>query len=263
MRPACATLDMVDRSQGVLELRLNRPNVSNAINTQMATDLLDAFTWLVREGDQVRCVLLTGAGRNFCAGGDLKQRRGMTDAQWRAQHEVMERAMLAMLDLPMPMIAAVQGAAFGGGCELMLNVDFAYAATDARFALTETSLGIMPGAGGTQNLPRAVGLRRASELIFTARRFSAEEAQAWGLVNGLAAPEDLEGMALGVAQRIAANAPLAVRQAKKSMRLGLETDRRSAFFLEVEAYNRLVSTHDRREGVLAFAEKRQPQFEGH
>lgn len=262
MRPACLTLELIDRSEGVLELRLNRPEVSNAINTQMATDLLDAFAWLVGEDEQIRCVLVTGAGRNFCAGGDLKQRQGMTDEQWRAQHEIMERAMLAMLDLPMPIVAAVQGAAFGGGCELMLNVDFAYASTDARFALTETSLGIMPGAGGTQNLPRAVGLRRASELIFTARRFSAEEALSWGVVNHLASPEDLEAVALGVARKIAANAPLAIRQAKKAMRLGLETDRRSALFVEVEAYNRLVSTHDRREGVLAFAEKRQPQFEG-
>jgi enoyl-CoA hydratase/carnithine racemase len=262
MKPAFQTLELVDRPGGVLELRLNRPEVSNAIDTRMATDLLDAFTWLVREGEAVRCVMLTGAGRNFCAGGDLKQRQGMTDEEWRAQHRIMEQAVLAMLDLPMPTIAAVNGAAFGGGCELVLNVDFAYAATDARFALTEVGLGIMPGAGGTQNLPRAVGLRRANELIFTARRFSAQEAHDWGMVNGLAASDALSETVLGVAGAIAANAPLAVRQAKISMRLGLEMDRRSALFLEVEAYNRLVATHDRREGVLAFAEKRKPRFEG-
>lgn len=262
MRPRHQTLEISDRQQGVIELRLNRPEVANAINTQMASDLLEAFTWLARESGWVRCIVLTGAGRNFCAGGDLKERRAMADSQWRAQHEIMERVILAMLECPMPVLAAVNGAAFGGGLELLLNVDFAYAATDACFALTEVSLGIMPGAGGTQNLPRAVGLRRASELIFTARRFTAKEASDWGIVNGLAAPEELQETVLGIGQRIAANAPLAVRQAKKAMRLGLEMDRRSALYLEVEAYNHLISTSDRREGVQAFAEKRKARFEG-
>jgi enoyl-CoA hydratase/carnithine racemase len=255
------TLQWSATAGGVLELRLNRPEVSNAINTQMASDLLAAFTWL-RGQDDVRCVVLTGAGRNFCAGGDLKERNDMTDAAWAAQHEIIERAILALLDLPIPVIAAVNGAAFGGGCEIVLGADFAYAATDAVFALTEVRLGIMPGAGGTQNLPRAVGLRRANEIIFTARRFAAAQACEWGMINELVEPDQLVEVVLGVASSIAANAPLAIRQAKKAMRLGLEMDRRTGLFFEIEAYNRLVPTRDRHEGVRAFNEKRQPIFEG-
>jgi enoyl-CoA hydratase/carnithine racemase len=262
MRSTWETIELLEHDGRVLEARLNRPAASNAINTAMAEDLLSLFTWLGGQGDGVRCVALTGAGRHFCAGGDLKERRGMTDDQWRAQHEIVERAILAMIDVPMPVIAAVNGAAFGGGCELALCADFAYAAADARFALTEVSLGIIPGAGGTQNLPRAVGLRRASEILFTARPFSASEAAAWGVVNEVTPPDRLHQAALDVARRIAGNAPLAVRQAKKAMRLGLETDRRTALLVEIEAYNRLVPTRDRREGVLAFNERRQPSFEG-
>lgn len=262
MTGSFATLLLTEPVEGVLELRLNRPQAANAINTAMAKDLLAAFTNIVANDRQLRCILITGAGKNFCAGGDLKERKSMTDAEWRAQHEILERAILVMLDLPMPVIAAVNGAAFGGGCELVLNADFAYAAADASFALTEVSLGIMPGAGGTQNLPRAVGLKRANELIFTARHFTAEQAHRWGMINEVVPAEDLHSAALDVARQIASNAPLAIKQAKRSMRLGLEMDRRTSLFFEVEAYNRLVSTADRHEGVLAFNEKRAPRFEG-
>jgi len=208
-------------------------------------------------------IVLTGAGdKAFCAGGDLKERHGMTDEQWMAQHAIFERMTLALMDCPIPVIAAVNGAAFGGGCELTLTCDFAYASTSARFALTEITLGIMPGAGGTQFLPRAVGSRRAKEIILTGKPFSAQDALDWGVVNKLCAPEKLMEETLATAQTICDNAPISVRQAKRSMHFGMQMDIRSALFFEIDAYNKMVSTEDRHEGVRAFNEKRKPKFKG-
>jgi enoyl-CoA hydratase/carnithine racemase len=206
-------------------------------------------------------VVLTGAGsRAFCAGGDLKERDGMTQAAWQAQHELFERGFVALMELPLPVIAAVNGDAYGGGLETALACDFIYASRGARFAQSEVRLGIMPGGGGTQNLPRAVGERRAKELILTARAFSAEEGAAWGLVNKVC-DNPLEE-ALATARAIAGNAPLSVRQAKKSIHYGLQTDLLTGYRFEIEAYNRLVDTEDRHEGVRAFNEKRKPLFRG-
>ena len=247
----------------VLLITLNRPDAANAINTQMAKDLLVLFTSLASDEIGVRAVVLTGAGSKiFCAGGDLKERNGMSDEAWVHQHRIMEQALFCMHDTAVPIIAAVNGAAIGGGCELALAADFAYASNNARFALSETSLGIMPGAGGTQNLPRAVGLRRANEIIFSADRFTAEEALLWGVVNRLFSQEELVESAVTMAARIAENAPLAVRQAKKAMREGLTIPKRDALQFEIDLYHALVQTRDRQEGVLAFNEKRKPECEG-
>lgn len=161
-----------------------------------------------------------------------------------------------------PSIVPVNGAAYAGGCELALAADFIYAAKDARFAFTETSLGIIPGVGGTQNLPRALGERRAKEIILSAAPFSADEAFKWGMVNRLCEPGELMASAMEVALRICANAPIAVRQAKKAIHYGLNTDLRTGLAFEVESYNRTVGTEDRLEGVRAFVEKRKPRFSG-
>ena len=258
-----ATLALERPAGHVLRIVLNRPEVANAFNTQMATDLMNCFEALNLDGDDIRCIILTGAGeRAFCAGGDLKERDGMSDANWSAQHLIYERMIRALLDCPIPLVAAVNGAAFGGGCELAAASDFVYASDNARFALTETSLGIIPGAGGTQTLARAVGERRAKELILSARRFDAAEARAWGLVNELCAAADLPARALEVAERIAANAPIAVRQAKQAIRRGMQMSLADGLGFEIEAYNRTVPTADRREGVRAFNEKRKPEFKG-
>ena len=257
------TLALEQPADHVLIVRFNRPEVRNAISTQVGRDMLDVFSALVADPADTRCVILTGAGdKAFCAGGDLKERHGMTDAQWLTQHALFERMTLALLDCPIPVIAAINGAAFGGGCELALTCDFAYASTAARFALTEITLGIMPGGGGTQFMPRAVGLRRAKEIILTGRPFSAEDALDWGVVNRLCAPDRLMAETLATAQAIAANAPIAVRQAKRSMHFGAQMDLRSALFFEVDAYNKMVGTEDRHEGVRAFNEKRKPNFKG-
>lgn len=248
---------------GVLQVTLNRPEFSNAFNTQTGRDLFDVFHPLELGHRQYRCVVLTGAGdKAFCAGGDLKERKTLTEEEWVLQHELFERTFRHILNCPLPVLAAVNGSAFGGGLELMMLCDFAYASRTARFALTEVSLGIMPGGAGTQTLARAAGERRAKELILTAMPFSAEEALAWGVVNRVFEPGEVLAKTLEAAQRIAANAPISVRQAKHAIHHGLQMDLNSGMMFELEAYQRMVTSEDRREGILAFNEKRKPVFKG-
>ena len=263
MREQFETLALARPAEHVLQVTLNRPQAANAFNTQMARDLLEVFSALIAAPQTCRAAVLTGAGeRAFCAGGDLKERHGMTDAQWQAQHLIFEHMIRALIDCPVPVIAAVNGAAYAGGCELALGCDFIYAARGARFALTEVTLGIMPGAGGTQLLPRAVGERRAKEIILAGRPFTAEEALDWGMVNRLCEPGTVLEAALATAQAIAANGPISVAQAKKSIHHGLGMSLADGMRFEIEAYNRTVPTEDRREGIAAFNEKRKPLFKG-
>ena len=247
----------------VLKVTLNRPQAGNSVNTQMGHDLLDLWNRLTADAGDVRCVVLTGAGEKiFCAGGDLKERNGMTKRAWTLQHELFERMYWTLVDLPVPVIAAVNGHAYAGGLEMALSCDFIYTSNAARFALTEVTLGIMPGAGGTQNLPRAIGERRAKEILMTGRPFTAAEAENYGLVNAVLEPFEVLGKALETAEIIAGNAPLSVRQIKKSVRYGGQMELRTAFRFEIEAYNHLIGTEDRLEGVAAFNEKRRPNFKG-
>ena len=257
------TIALEEVEPGLLILRLDRPEVSNALNTQMGLDLLAFFDGVNAAPARYRAIVVTGAGsRAFCAGGDLKQRNLMTDEQWQDQHLVFERMVRAWRACPVPVIAAVNGAAYGGGCEMALHCDFAYAAETARFALTEVTLGIMPGAGGTQMMPRAIGPARAREILLTGRPFTAAQAAEWGLVNRVCPPDTLLDDVLDTARAITANAPLSTRQIKHSVNFGLQMDLASALMFEIEAYNRLVPTEDRREGVRAFNEKRRPDFKG-
>lgn len=257
------TITIEDGGDGILVVTLDRPDAANATNTIMGRELLDLFEGFSVSPDAARCIILTGRGEKaFCAGGDLKERCGMTDRDWQKQHLVFERLIRAMLACPLPIIAAVNGAAYAGGCEIAAAADFIYAAPHARFALTEVTLGIIPGAGGTQNLARAIGERRAKEIILTGSPFSAEEGHAWGLVNRIVASEDLLDVAKATAGRIAANGPIAVRQAKQSIARGMQMSIWDGLAFEIEAYNRCVPTEDRREGVAAFNEKRRPRFQG-
>jgi enoyl-CoA hydratase len=263
MKDEFETLKLTRDGDHILIVTLNRPEASNAMNTQMGLDMMHVFERLQIEQDGLRIVVVTGAGEKaFCAGGDLKQRRGMTDEQWMAQHAIFERKLRAVMACPLPVMAAVNGAAYGGGCELVAACDFVYASKTARFALTEVTLGIMPGAGGTQNLPRAMGTRRAMEVILTGAPFTAEQGEAWGLINKVTAPDKLMEEALTTARRIAANAPISVRQAKQSVLRGRQMSIWDGLAFEIEAYNRMVPTEDRREGVLAYNEKRKPNFRG-
>jgi enoyl-CoA hydratase/carnithine racemase len=247
----------------VLLVTLNRPDFANAFNTEMAEELTVLFERLNLAAGGIRAVVLTGAGeRAFCAGGDLKERHGMSDAAWFAQHRIYERMARAIIGLPLPLIGAVNGAAYGGGCELASACDFIYAAEGVRFAQTEVRLGIIPGAGGTQLLARAVGERRAKEIIMSGKPFLADDAAAWGLVNRVLPSGDLLPAALEMAATIADNAPVAVRQAKQAIRTGMDMGLAAGLSFEIEAYNRTVTTADRREGVAAFNEKRKPDFSG-
>ena len=266
--PNMRTLKLERLDGGILVVSFNRPEVRNAINTATCEDLRElfgplAFTPHLKSEGDLRCIVLTGAGdKAFSAGGDLKERDGMSDDDWRLQHAIIEESAYAILNCSVPVIAAVNGVAFGGGCEMALCCDFIYAARTARFALPEVTRGIMPGAGGTQNLPRAIGERRAKELLLTGRPFSADEAQAWGMVNQVVEPEALMDRVLETARTIAANAPISVRQIKKAVHNGLQTDLTRGLLTEVLAYERTISTEDRREGVRAFNEKRRPDFKG-
>ena len=247
----------------VLLATLDRPEVRNALNTQMGFDLRDLWVELYRDPADIRVVVLTGRGdKAFCAGGDLKERQGMTDGEWRIQHALFEQMVKAHMDCPMPVIAAVNGAAFAGGLEIALGCDFVYESESARFALTEVTLGIMPGAAGTQLLPRAVGLRRAKEIILTGTPFDAAQAEDWGMVNRLCAPDTLLEQALETAAKIAGNAPISVRQAKKAVTASTQMDFKNGYDFEIEAYNRTVGTEDRHEGINAFNEKRKPAYKG-
>ena len=247
----------------ILLITLNRPKAANALNTQMGWDILRIFEQLAVDYADTRCVVITGAGEKvFCAGGDLKERNGMSDIEWQQQHLVFERMIRAIIGCPIPIIGAINGAAFGGGCEIAAALDFNFASETARFAQTETKLGIIPGAGGTQNLARAVGEKRAKEIILSGRVFSAQEATEWGLVNATCKPSDLLNNVLAVADAISSNAPVAVRQAKQAIHKGLQMSLMDGLAFEIEAYNRLIPTNDRREGVLAFNEKRKPLFKG-
>jgi len=263
MSGTCETISVADQGGGLTILTLNRPAVANAMNTQMGRDLLAFFDGVNADPLAHRCIVMTGAGdKAFCAGGDLKERQGMSDETWQAQHLLFERMIRAFIGCPVPVVGAINGAAYAGGCELALCCDFLYASETARFALTEVTLGIMPGAGGTQNLTRAVGTRRASEIILTGKPFSADEAERWGLVNEVVELADLMTSVLATVRRIAGNAPISVRQAKQAVRRGVDMSISDGLAFEIEAYNRMVPTNDRREGVNAFNEKRKPDFKG-
>jgi len=211
----------------------------------------------------LRVVVLSGAGqRAFCAGADLKERARMSDAEVAGFHRAVRAFLGGVEALPQPVVAAVNGAALGGGLELALACDLRLAAEGVELGLPEVGLGIIPGAGGTQRLPRLVGVARAKELILTARRIGAAEALAIGLVSAVVAPERLGEEALGLAARVARNAPVALRQAKRAVDGGLHLPLAEALDLENRLYQDCIPTQDRREALRAFAERRPPVFTG-
>lgn len=263
MSSSYRTLNVTTSADGyVVTVELNRPEALNAMNTAMGEDLLRCFDGL-RWDRAVRAVVFTGAGtKAFCVGGDLKEREGMTDEAWRAQHVIFEAAAAGVLHCPAPVIAAVEGFAMGGGCELAVLSDFVVCGDTAVFAVPEVTRGIFPGVGGTQLLPRILGAPMAKEMVFTGRRVDAREAKAIGLVNHVVPAGQARAKALEIAAVIADNGPIAVRQAKKAVNWGGETDLETGMALAIEAYNNTVTTDDRLEGVRAFNEKRKPRFTG-
>ena len=256
-------LKVETRENGLAVATLNRPDVLNAFNTKMAREFADFFSRAGAEGSGIRAVVLTGAGeRAFCAGADLKERNNMTEEAWSQQHVVFETMFESILFNPVPVICAVNGLAYGGGGEIVASCDFAYASPNATFAQREVKLAIFPGGGGTQILPRTIGPKRANELILTGEPIDAQTALAWGLVNRIVSDGGLMDAALRTADIICSNGPLAVRQAKKAMRNGLDVDIHTGLVFEREAYHRLIDSADRREGIAAFNGKRKPVFTG-
>jgi enoyl-CoA hydratase/carnithine racemase len=253
---------LIERTGNLAQLILNRPEVLNAIDNVMGEELGAACDELAAD-ESVWAIILRGAGeRAFCAGADLKARRDFSPEQWAAQRALFRGMFKKMRTVPQPMIAAVHGFALGGGTELAMLADFIVASDDATFGLTEVSLGIIPGGGGTQNLPRLIGRNRAKEMIFTARRITATEAKQFGLVNHVVAREQLLPTATLIAQDMLKNSPFAVRQAKWSIDCGVDLPLEDGLACEHEAYMRAIASEDRREGIAAFNEKRPPQFTG-
>lgn len=254
-----STVKFTITDNGVAVVALSRPQLANALNSQMALELKNIFNML---SDRASVAILTGEGtKAFCAGADLKERNSMNTEAWEKQHLLFREVIKLIMDYHVPVIAAVNGAAYGGGLELALSCDFVYAVKTANFALPEVTLGIMPGMGGTQTLPRAVGLARAKELLFTGKSFSAAEAYSWGMVNKICEPESLMEEALACANKIADNAPLSVRAVKYSAN-SMFLPKDEALAIESEQYKKLLGTKDRYEGISAFNEKRKPVFTG-
>jgi len=253
---------IIEKEQGIVTLILNRPESANALSLQLLAELnraLDDITY----DRSVRCVIVTGAGEKvFCAGADLKERAGMDQLQVRKTVSLIRETVNRMETLPKPVIAAVNGTALGGGLELALACDIRVAAEHAKFGLTETSLGIIPGAGGTQRLSRLIGKGRAKELIFTARKVDAKEAEEIGLCEYTVPFTHLMDQAMEIAKMIAKNGPIAVAQAKKAIDQGFDVDMHTGLAIEQNAYEITIPTKDRLEGLQAFQEKRAPVYKG-
>ncbi len=234
----------------------------NAISRAMLAEL-NALLARAAGDRALRCVVLTGAGdKAFCAGADLKERAGMSEADVHAFHDGLRRALRAVEEAPQVFVAAVNGAALGGGLELALACDLRIAADGAQLGLPEVGLGIIPGGGGTQRLPRLVGVARAKDLVLTARRLGAPEALAMGLVSRVAPAARLLDEALAYAGEVARNAPVSLRQAKRAIDAGLHLPMDRALALEIELYQPCLATKDRLEALRAFAERRPPVFTG-
>ncbi|QKI82518.1 enoyl-CoA hydratase [Kroppenstedtia eburnea] len=251
-----------ERKEGISILTLNRPEVFNALNMP-ALEQLREIAEELRHSRATRVVVVTGAGEKaFCAGADLKERRDFTEDQVRRYIHMIRETFHALASLPRPVIAAVNGVAFGGGMELALACDLRIADEHAVLGLTETSLGIIPGAGGTQRLARLIGTARAKELIFTAKRITAREGETLGLLNRVVTGGTVMEAAMEVAAQINENAPLALAQAKYAIDHGSETDLATGLAMETKAYEVLIPTKDRLEGLQAFKEKRKPIYLG-
>jgi enoyl-CoA hydratase/carnithine racemase len=247
---------------GIVWVTLQRPDVMNCLSFPTLRRLRTVCEEL-RSDLSIRCVLITGAGdKAFCAGADLKERRTMPPEKVPLFVRNIRRTMDDVETLPQPTVAVVNGFAFGGGTELLLACDLRVAAAHAQFGLTETTLAIIPGAGGTQRLPRLIGRSRAKDLILTGRKLDAAEAERIGLVNRLAPAGALRETALELARTIAANGPIAVRAAKAAIDQGTEHPLGEGLEVEARCYERVLATEDRLEALAAFAEKRRPEYQG-
>ena len=249
-----AFLDLT-RSSHIATVTINRPEALNALNSAVLGELDAAIDVLSRD-DEVYVVILTGAGRSFVAGADIAEMRGFTAVEGKRFGVRGGGVFLKLEQMEKPVIAAINGFALGGGCELAMACDIRLASDKARFGQPEVGLGITPGFGGTQRLPRIVGQSRAMELILTGRTVKADEALAIGLVDAVCPADELMEKAVGLAEMICANAQIAVRQAKRCIRMGMQADIATGAAFEAEAFGVCCGTQDKAEGMDAFLEKR-------
>ena len=240
---------------------LNRPAVLNAVNMSMLARLVEVFDQ-INDSPEIWCVVVKGSGRSFCVGADQRERIGMSPDDVRRRRRLAPVAFSAMRRCVRPVIAQVHGYALGSGLEIALGCDLVVVAEGTTMGLIETSLAAIPAGGGTQMLPRLVGLLRAKELILTGRRFSAEDAFKWGMVSYLVEPSELEAKVLALAAELVAAAPIAVAQAKKAIDMSFDLDLATGLQVEAALYERTLTTKDRAEALEAYHEGRPPVYRG-
>jgi enoyl-CoA hydratase/carnithine racemase len=254
------TVELGRPSAHVAEVIMNRPETLNALSTDQVRRLGEAASQLAAD-DQVSVVIISSAlDKAFCVGADLKERRGFNNDDFRRQRPVFQNAFDALRALPVPVIAAVEGYAMGGGCELALCGDLIIASATAIFGLPEVGLGLIPGEGGTQLLPRRIGLNRAADLLLTGRRVAASEALQIGLVDRLVPQGTARSSALELAKEIATKSPVSLRTAKRALREGIDVDLASGLEIESRAWEEAAFSADRVEGIEAFNLRRAPQW---
>lgn len=247
---------------GLCVITINRPDAMNSLNGELVGQLWHEF-YEMRHDDAVRVIVLTAAGdRAFCAGADLKERATMSESEVRRRIDDYRGCFGAIDNCPKPVICAINGYAFGGGLELALACDLRVVNSDTKVGLTETRLGIIPGAGGTQRLPRVVGVAKAKELIFTAARLTGKEAEAIGLANYAVPADEVLDRAKELGRAMLDSAPIALQQAKIAIDAGMQADLSTGLEIESRAYAVTIPTEDRQEGLAAFREKRKPNFKG-
>lgn len=245
-------------ADGVCRLRLSSPERLNALSTSMIAALRDGIESAV--SDAAGMLILVGTGRAFCAGADLKERRNLDEAAKFAHNRAIATAADALADAPMPTLAAINGLALGGGCELALACDMRFAARSASIGLTEARIGAIPGAGGTQRLPRLIGTGRALQMMYGGEPVDTGTALGWGLVNAVFDDDRLEEEALGFASLVASRSRRAASLLKRTVRQGIERTLAEGLELERQAITQVLASADYAEGLAAFAMKRPPAF---
>ena len=251
---------LLEKKGHIAVATINRPKALNALNSQVLEDI-DQLVEQVKADDEIRALVITGSGEKaFVAGADIGEMSTLTKAEGEAFGKKGNAVFRKLETLPVPTIAAVNGFALGGGCELALSCDIILASEKAKFGQPEVGLGITPGFSGTQRLPRRVGIAKAKELIFSGKMIKADEAEKIGLVNAVYAPEALMDGALEMAKSFTKNAPIAVKYAKACIDRGIQTDIDSGIACENELFAMCFATADQKEGMGAFLEKRSAQF---
>jgi len=246
----------------IATITFNRPEVLNALNEASLKEFSYAIDKVVRDND-IRVLILTGAGdKSFVAGADITEFLKFNALKAKLFSEMGHGIVNKLQELPIPVIAAVNGFALGGGCEVVIACDFIYASENAMFGLPEINLGIIPGFGGTQRLPRLIGKNRAKEMIFTGKMIPAAEAQAMGLVNKVCAQDQLMDEVLNVAKIIVSKGKVSLRAAKQAVNTGMDVDLKTGCRIEIDAFAICLASPDAKEGTQAFLEKRPADFKG-